>query len=153
VIKKKDLILNVFEDVITILSILSKDKAAIAEIIRHDEHLLFFDSDSEDEGTESAEEILLRLCQDVFRLSSENSCEVQTYIHEMKWIITLVLNYRNFVYVNIDLLDEDSNDLIWDILKRYSIFILENQHVKNVAVDHQEFLNLLARNYFSVKKI
>jgi len=141
------------QDVITILSILSKDKAAIAEIIRHDEHLLFFDSDSEDEGTESAEEILLRLCQDVFRLSSENSCEVQTYIHEMKWIITLVLNYRNFVYVNIDLLDEDSNDLIWDILKRYSIFILENQHVKNVAVDHQEFLNLLARNYFSVKKI
>jgi len=28
------------QDVITILSILSKDKAAIAEIIRHDEHLL-----------------------------------------------------------------------------------------------------------------
>ncbi|GEM_PF-2503291 len=140
-------------DVITIFSILSKDKAAIAEIIGHDEHQLFFDSDSEDEGTTSAEEILLRLCQKVFHLSPENSGEVQSYINEMDWIITLVMGRRSVVYVNLDLLDENSNDLIWRMLKRYSDFIIENQIFNPVQVDHQEFLNLLARNYFSVKKI
>lgn len=115
------------KDLRIILNLLSLKKSDIYGYITSErQKKIYYDRDSEDDGTEFPEIALLRLCVDVFRPSIGLDPIIQSKINEMSWLSSIALDLSYSGSIICSLQTEHSHELFWDVLSRYARDILSS---------------------------
>lgn len=139
-------------DLFSLLKIMTCSKPDIYDFIKPKKNnVIYYDNDSEDEGTSLVEAAFLMLCLEIFSYKEGRSKNLESQLNEMGCVINYALDLSDMGQTSFFLNSENSYDLFWDIMKRYSSNIIKAEKTHNIDAKSLSFEYLLIKYGFSLK--
>lgn len=137
-----------------LLYLLSLERTEILRVINPiNQRGVYFDRDSEDEGTPYIELSLIKVSADALNYFEEIPEEINLQVKEMCWLMSLVHHLGVSGYMSCSLSADHPHNLFWEVVNRYSLQLCNQLGIDSGSLNGFKFEDVLLRYGHSFKKL